>query len=165
MSSFVMDKKQFIKAAGFCAGLADCKSFFNESVLRLWNYSNGAIYTGEDFYNAFVWLFNLNALSVQRQYNDSEPCKDTNKYIVEFNEYRKKTSRYYQTGGIEERKKLVNAIYQFHEFCNCLLYQVEDPDCEMKIKGFIYRLEHELMGILEKLSGLDVETWGDFEME
>ena len=153
MSSFVMDKKQFIKAAGLCAGLADCQNVFGP-VLRLWNYSESRVYLPEDYYKAFVWLYRLNAISVQKQYNDIEIDNDPEDYKELFNEYKAKAKRRYMSGSAGDRETLINAIWTFKNFVDCLLYQVEDPECETKIKGFVYRLEHMLLGILQKLYGI-----------
>ena len=166
MSSFVMSKSEFVRVAGFCAGLADCENSFREPVLRIWNYSTNSVYTGEDFYKAFVWLFKLNALSVQLQYGDKEPEDDPDDYLEDFQEYRTKAAKAYKFRGcdIANINTLVQAIYKYHSFCECLLYQVEDRDCEQKIKGFIFRVMFQLMGILKNLSGHHMDGWEDFEL-
>ena len=163
MSSYVISKKEFMKVAGFCAGLSDCKNSFREPVLRLWHYGNNKPYEDKDYKAAFTWLYKLNALSVQKQYHDTEPENDPADYVVAFSTTRKMTYNLYMAGSIDSKHRLVTAIYRYHDFVNCLLYQVEDPDCEAQVKGFVYRLEHQLMEIMKDLTDNDTEGgWPDF---
>lgn len=163
MSSFVIRKDQFIRAAGFCAGLASEKRY-GEPALWLWDYSRNRCYQPEDFRLAFDWLFRLNALSVQRQYHDDEPETDSNAYLDEFNHYKKLAQDMYLFHPDQLRK----AADKLEFFFSGLLYQVEDPDCEAKVKGFVYRLSFALNNMVRRRIYSDeteaLGTWASFEI-
>ena len=101
------------------------------------------------------------------QYRDDEMENDPKEYKSLFTEYRRKAKALYMRAEMDcdAKQKLVDSIYRFHEFLNCLLYQVEDPECEAKVKGFCFRLEHKLFGIMEQMTGHFYDGgWPDFEL-
>lgn len=161
MSSFVINKKEYAEACGFLAGLAEVKGRYNEPVLRLWNYARNRVYTPEDFLKVSAWLYDLNAISVQKQYRDSEKCTDSNDYRAEFENYKQRTIETY----LFHKSDLKKAIYRFHMFSSCILYQIEDKECDLKAKGFLYRVNHLLMGIMRDIDQFEVEdSWASFDL-
>lgn len=160
MSSYVINKASYMKACGALAGLADTQNVFREPALRIWNYNAGRPYNADDFYKTAAWLYQLNALSVMKQYGDDEMEKDPAPYSTEFAAARAAALRKYRKGGAE----LAAMIYDLTRFFSCILYQVEDPECEAKCKGFLYRTSFELMKLLSDRSGHKSECWGDFEI-
>lgn len=162
MSSFVINKQSYVRACGIMAGLADLKeSRFNEPVLRLWNYKLHRPYNADDFYKTAAWLYHLNAVSVQKQYHDSEAAHDGEEYESDFVAYMSKAKRAYFDPDSEALENIVNEL---HHFFRSVLYQVEDAECDKALKGFCYRLFFELQGVTAKKSGFDPESWGDFEI-
>ena len=147
-------------ACGALAGLADNKNVFGEPALRIWNYNLGRAYTAEDFQKAGAWLYHLNAVSVAKQYDDPEPDRDPETYDAEFTAARRRASRIYSV----ERKDLPSLVYDLNHFFRSIFYQIEDPECEAKAKGFLYRVSFELSGILAKKAGHESECWGEFEL-
>ena len=161
MSSYVISKQEFARVGGFCAGLASA-SYCGSPALWLYDYSRGRVYRPEDYKPAFDWLYRLNAESVMKQYDDAEPETDPESYLADFNEYRRKAKDLYDW----HPEKLRDAAAMLRRFVGCLLYQVEDPECEAKVKGFIYRLYIAVMNTVERRAGLDGEGgWGSFELE
>ena len=71
MSSFVISKKEYIKAAGIVAGIAEAQRDF-----WLFDYEAQRNSTPEDYYNRFAECYTMNALSVQEQYGDDKPEAD-----------------------------------------------------------------------------------------
>ena len=53
MSSFVISKEEYIKAAGFFAGIAEQKNFYKENVIYWWSDNKKRILTADDYYFAF----------------------------------------------------------------------------------------------------------------
>lgn len=158
MSSYVIDKRTFMRVGGFCAGLADARHY-DEPALYLWDYKRERIYRPEDYKPAFEWLYRLNARSVALQYNDPEPENDTESYAAEFNAYRKKAKELYHYYP----DKLLEVYSDFRHFVNCLLYQVEDPECSGLVKGFVYRLSHAVGNTIDNARGFK-GSWGEFEI-
>ena len=115
MSSFVVGKEYYVKAAGVVAGIAEAKDLF------LYDYKNGRRYDKKGFYNRFVEFYTMNALSVQEQYGDAEPEADDADYMKEFN-------RAYLAGrnaAFLDPKKLKSFIYTLENFFDCSMYQTE----------------------------------------
>jgi len=158
MSSYVIDKRSYARAAGMIAGFCDCKRA-GLPVIYLWDYSRGRRYTGDDFKPAFDWLYHLNAKSVQLQYGDKEPENDTNSYNDDFLEYRLIGRKLYMFHG----DKVQDAVAQLRDFFGSMLYQTEDEECERNMKGFIYRLYFELAKLPRRDS--EARSWGSFEWE
>lgn len=164
MSSFVISRTDYAKAAGFIAGIASAK-YCGSPALFLYDYSRGRRYTAADFFPAFEWLYNLNLKSVCLQYEDSpeeweEPADVENVRAV-FNEWRTKT----ETAYYMKPAQVVHGIAEFKRFCASILYQIEDPECERLAKGFVYRLCFALNDVTERLSGQELESWGAFEID
>ena len=161
MSSFVIEKRQFARVGGFCAGLAEC-SDCGSPALWVYDFSRGRVYRPEDYKPAFDWLFRLNAESVQKQYHDDDPETDAESYQADFNEYRRKARDMWHF----HPDKLPGAAAAVRSFFSCLFYQVEDPDCDAKIKGFVYRLYFAIMQTVERRTGADEACgWSDFTLD
>ena len=87
MSSFVISKSEYIKAAGLIAGLAEASSKSHANRFWLYNFKDNRNYTTDDYYKTFCKCFEYNALSVQQQYKDEQPELDDNEYKDVFKEY------------------------------------------------------------------------------
>ena len=112
MSSFVVNKSEYIKAAGIVSGLAELYADRYGTTHRIWiyDYVTGRNMTAEDYYRNFTECYTMNALSVQEQYNDDEPETDDDDYMELFNEYRTKAKRI-----TNDRAKMQEVILQLHE--------------------------------------------------
>lgn len=64
MSSFVINKQEYIKAGGFFAGLAEQLNYYREPVIYWWDSAKGDLLDAEDYYKAFASLYEMNARSV-----------------------------------------------------------------------------------------------------
>ena len=162
MSSFVINKRAYVRACGCLAGLAETpeQRFFQERAFRLWNYSKGRVYTADDFMQAAKWLYHLNAVSVMKQYGDDQAEHDAGDYSGDFDEYKVKAAAAYRHGG----EKLQKMVFELNRFFQSALYQIEDPECERAAKGFIYRAMFQLNDTVSTRAGFETENWGDFEI-
>ena len=151
MSSFVIDKKQYMKAAGYIAGVA--------KELKLWIYNFGANRNmiPEDYKKFFAACYKMNALSVAIQYNDPEPEKDINTYDDIFNEYME-----YGKRDAITLDHLKENIIELHSFFNSALYQVETPEYFNKMSRFFHLIESQLLPHM--LPGYKSDSWSEFKI-
>ena len=156
MSSFVIEKRDYVNACGFCAGLVDAQRC-GSPALHLYDYSRGRRYTAEDFLPAAAWLYRLNAESVALQYHDSEPETDPNDYRANFNYYRTLAKNMYYF----HPDKLRAACDKLRNFFESALYQTEDEERERQMKGFLYRL---YFAVENACFRGECETWGSFDL-
>lgn len=159
MSSFVIDKKEYVKVAGFIAGIA---AGVSHGVREFWLYDHkaGKNTDKELFYKRFVQCYEMNAESVKRQYRDRKAEQDANEYKREFEQFFKKGKTIQCWSKREQEIAIKNVI----QFLNSSLYQTED-------EKFSFMMRHWYMSIIEQLtdkvllSGIEVESWGSFEIE
>jgi len=138
MSSFVIKKELYVKAAGLVAGIAEVKNVW------VYDYKARRPFDKKLYYNAFVECYEMNALSVQEQYKDPEPEADPNDYIKEFNAA-------YICGrdtAILYPERLKNAIMDLREFFSCAMYQTEKDAYYFKMQMLFDRILVQLMEYL-----------------
>ncbi len=150
MSSYVIGKQEYIKAAGLISGLAEG--------LELWVYSfeNGRNMIPDDYYEKFSEIYTMNALSVQEQYRDKSPETDSNDYRKDFEIYRKSGYSIAVT-----REGLKEAIAEIYSFFSSISYQIEKEAYMFKADMFLNRVLIKLMKELWK--GYEPESWGTLE--
>lgn len=150
MSSFTIDKKEYIKAAGLVAGLA------KELQLWIFDFKKYRKMEESDFYEAFVECFEMNALSVQEQYKDHDLFTDGNTYLEDFKKYMKHGTNLAITGeGLKE------AFLELRQFFSGCIYQTEKPEYMFKMQMLFDRIIVELSG--KVIKGYEPESWGKLE--
>ena len=122
MSCFVIDKKEYIKAAGLMYGIESTDrcphSVFLRNVLR-----------------KFKECYRLNVESVAERYNE-EPFEDGNEYPDLFEEYKMKgTLAWLGLLGSTSRTDLRKGLLNFFESVE---YQVENEWMNRWVKAFLY---------------------------
>ena len=129
MSSFVISKIEYIKAAGLMYGLESKRkcphTFFLENVKA-----------------KFEQLYRLNVLSVAEQYGDDPDTigEDGCSYDSVFNTYKAKG----KSIGEFELPTIKNGLFQFFE---SILYQIENPDMNKEASAFLYKCTAKLIDI------------------
>lgn len=167
MSSFVIGKSEYMKAAGFLAGLAEEKDCYREQLLRMWNSRDNRVMNDQDFIEAFTKIYQYNALSVAKQYKDPEPENDTNDYMKEFKATKKAVKKMVLDWHLERNKDIELTIYKFQSFSSSILYQIEDPELSAKASFFLSKVQMRLFAVLRNFNGIDedlVTSWGDFNI-
>lgn len=159
MSSYIIDKKEFIKAAGLVAGLAET---LGGRVDRIWiyDYETGRNSTAEDYYRKFVACYKMNALSVIEQYRGDEvgaPANDTNEYKKEFKEYQ----QYGKSIGYT-RENLKEVVLELRQFFHSALYQTENDNFNQQMRYYFQQIIDEL--IPYALPGYETKSWGGLEI-
>lgn len=169
MSSFVISKKEYVKAAGFIAALARETNRYCEPIIYWYSYEKGGLKEAEDFYNDFVELYKANAESVLLQYNDKEAETDNTDYREEFENMMKATHRLYMYATKlctpTSRQALINSIYEFNLFARSVNYQVEDRLLSNFCNHYLDKCQKYLMQILsQELNHYDGNSWSCFNL-
>lgn len=171
MSSFVINKCEYVKAAGFCAAMLEMQNYYREPVIRLWNRRENRVRNAEDTYKEFVRLYNINAAAVAEQYHEAEPAKDNAEYRREFNEAKEKTldlmRRGYTMGGMDDRQKLRRAVYMCLNFFSSARYQIDGDEftkSALRILNKWYRGFYEVLRKVDGISDESVASWGSFDV-
>lgn len=168
MSSFVINKQEYIKAGGFFAGLADQLNYYREPVIYWWDSAKGDVLDAEDYYKAFASLYEMNARSVMLQYGSSRTESDEADYRKDFERYRSIAALLYTaayTGSVKGYTDLQDAIFDFLSFCNSASYQIEDKAIAKKANCFMYKAQHFLLKLLMELNHYKSDCWGGFDLE
>jgi hypothetical protein len=136
MSSFVINKFEYVKAAGLMYGIASAERY-----PHTWFLNN--------VYNWFVKAYELNVASVNEQYHDNSGV-DGNSYDELFEVYKEKgrvlRCRDYHLRNI--RPKLLN-------FFDSVLYQIENMEFNKEVSFIFYQCAKKLY----KSETDDLEGW------
>ena len=115
MSSFIINKVEYIKAAGLMYGIEDAKVHKHDYFLKHIRYY---------FCNCYA----LNVKSVNLQYGHNIAVDD-GEYMDVFEEYKAKGRRIANCDGCGDVKNLGALRKRLTKFFECVLYQIEDEDC------------------------------------
>ena len=164
MSSYIIAKQEYMKAAGLVAGIAEGLD------LWLYDYETRRNSTKEDYKRRFAECYTMNSISVMEQYHGDEvgaPANDTNEYTADFN-------KYYETGKQlyyhEQRNycdaALLHAIQELDKFFHSAIYQTEKDAYRFKMMMFFNQITagffsqyHEIFG------GYKKRSWGELKIE
>lgn len=157
MSSFTIDKREYIKAAGLVSGLAES--------LQLWvfNYENYRNSTEEDYYNQFEKFFTMNALSVKEQYHGDEvgaPSSDSNSYKRDFDAMKKIGK---SVGATHEGLKEI--VAELQSFFDSAIYQTEKDAYMYQMQFYFNHLMTELYKKAFLHGNRDTKSWGSLEID
>lgn len=148
MSSFVINKIEFVKAAGLMFGIEESKP-------------HSFRYFLENVRDNFTQVFEFNALSVAEQYHDDEPYKDELTYDSTFEEYRRKGRTIWTLDSSRtcpmNKKELRNALT---DFFHSVLYQIENREMNTWVASFFWQCASRM----EDPEVLDSGWWGKIEI-
>lgn len=157
MSSFVVNKEEYIKAAGIVAGIAEAKNGGSLDRFWIYDYERGHNMTAADYYDRFAECYTMNALSVQEQYHDDMPERDDCDYMDTFTSYKDKAKRL-----IMQPEKLKNIILDLHRFFRCAEYQTEKEAYFWKMTTFFNRITNQLLPLMAPAR--EECGWGSLEL-
>ena len=160
MSSFTISKQEYIKCAGYVAGIAAGCSIGTRE-FWLYDYKAGKNTDKELFHKRFTQVFQMNAASVKDQYHGDEvgaASEDSNDYMADFNKYYKKG----YTLHMESQDTKIRAIESIRQFFHSALYQTEDEKYNFMMTHWFFRIEDELFECLIGRS-YECDNWGTFE--
>lgn len=161
MSSYTIAKKEYVKVAGYIAGIAEAVSR-GMSQFWIYDFREGQNTTKEIFYKRFCECYQMNAASVKEQYHGDEvgaPSNDQHEYKRDFEDYYKKGKAVIYNGTTEDQKK---AVAEIQRFLGSSLYQTENEKYNFMMTHWYFQIIEQLT---EKvlLRGVEPESWGDFE--
>jgi hypothetical protein len=158
MSSFIVGKKEFVKAAGLMCGYEEAKrdshKYFVENVRK-------------EFEHAYA----LNVISVNEQYGDNE-MPDEESYDDVFEAYRKKGALIQREGYASDNGVIFHKVEDVMDkrtfarsmwtFFNSVLYQIENDAAERAVAALFYSCLRKLYeGETSYVDG----WWGEVELE
>lgn len=152
MSSFVILKENYVKAAGLVAGIAKVKDLF------IYDYQNGRKMTETDFYNSFIECYDMNKLSVVEQYHDPEMAgrEPSDKELASvFKEYMQKG-----VSCMMSYSKSKDMIMHLRNFFQCAEYQTEKETYYFKMGMFFNRI---LVALMPYLHHCEISGWSDLD--
>ena len=172
MSSFVIAKSDYIRAAAFLAAAAGHQDYYGDPVLSLWNARAGRRYTAEDIQRDFTRLYEINAADVAEQYRNATRCTDPESYSEEFAATKAAAAQLLNRGYTlerdTERKQLQRVTYGLIEFLNSARYQIEGEENTrraLRIMNKYYRGLYALLQKLDNVSHDDTQAyWGSFSL-
>lgn len=123
MSSFIISKKEYIKAAGLVCGVASCSKY------------GGSPRFCANVKKQFEHIYELNVYSWCEQC-DEDIEKDTCDYESVFNDYKALGRRIYM--GLESKMSLDMLRYSLINFFRSASYQIENEDANMEATSYFY---------------------------
>lgn len=123
MSSFIIGKKEYIKAAGLVCGVASCSKY------------GGSPTFCANVKKQFEHIYNLNVYSWCEQY-DEDVEKDTRDYESVFNDY-KELGRLIYIDRVSNMS-LDKLRYSLIKFFGSITYQIENEDANMEAASYLY---------------------------
>lgn len=150
MSSFIIEKREYIKAAGIIAGIAEARK------LWVFDYQSNRNSNPEDYHRRFTECFEMNALSFKEQYNEAEVFTDGNEYRQTFKEYLKKGR---SLAG--KPNELKHAIFELKQFMSGAEYQTEKDAYFFKMQMYFNSI---LIALMDCLRDHEPESWGTLEL-
>lgn len=162
MSSFVIPKVEYVKAAGAVVGIVKASSRYSFNSVWLYNVEKGREMTQQDIYDRFVECFELNAENVYELYSphheDETLVTDDERYLNEFNDYIRKAYK-----AADDPAKLRDIILDLRHFFHSALYQTSENDNYYGImKSFFNEIIEALIVMTDP--GYDSDCWGEFNI-
>jgi hypothetical protein len=146
MSSFVISKKEYIKAAGLVCGVASCSKYGGSPVFCA------------NVKKQFEHIYNLNVYSWCEQY-DEDITEDTCDYESVFNDYKELGRRIYM--GCVNNMSLDKLRYSLIQFFRSATYQIENEDANMEAASYFYTcIETLFESQTENVNGF----WGSIDI-
>ena len=142
MSSFIIDKREYVRCAGMMHGILDQ---FREAD-RMFKV---------ELYDRMVEVYMCNVKSFNIQYDTNEEPED-DEYRDEYDMYRKKGYRL----DVKETRRMFFNIIKFFRSAD---YQIEDDECLIKAESIFWDCTSVLVSNIFQSMGNDI-TWGEFDV-
>ena len=146
MSSFIISKKEYIKAAGLVCGVASCSKY------------GGSPTFCANVKKQFEHIYNLNVYSWCEQY-DEDVEKDTRDYESVFNDY-KELGRLIYIGRVSNMS-LDKLRYSLIKFFGLITYQIENEEANMEAASYLFAcVEMLFQDMTDDIDGF----WGSIDI-
>lgn len=144
MSSFVISKREFVKAAGLLYGIEESKRHSHQYFL-------------DNVYKNFCQCYEYNVDSVNEQYGDSA-AKDDYDYLSVFNNYRRAGEKIWL--GFDRRMMSKNDLRNsLIWFFTSVLYQIENEELHEKVAAFFFTCTVKMTD-----DGDNDKWWGEIKL-
>ena len=165
MSSFVISKEEYIKAAGFFAGITEQENRYHEPLIYWWSNNKRKLLEAKDYYFAFVSLYEMNAKSVSKQYGDKlEIYNDSEDYKEAFETSKSYAKRLVGFAKTDVLFPLQQACFDFFNFTRSVDYQIEDRKLAAEANKFLNKCNSMLLGVLYQMNHHESDCWGSFSI-
>lgn len=158
MSSYVISKREYIKAAGIVAGIVAVSELPGRNGRRVWvyDYTMRRNMTAADYRRQFAACYELNARSVAEQYGDEEPEHDEGDYHAEYSA----AFRYaYKTFCSGYGREII--MTDLRGFFQCALYQTENEEYAAAMRYFFDMVNAEIDRNFFDREDDHKGTWGE----
>ena len=146
MSSFVISKKEYIKAAGLVCGVASCSKYGGNPVFCA------------NVKKHFERIYKLNVYSWCEQY-DEDITGDTCDYESVFNDYKALGRSIYM--GCKSKMSLDTLRHSLIKFFGSITYQIENEDANMEAASYLFTcVEMLYQGETDGVDGF----WGSIDI-
>lgn len=161
MSSFVIEKKAFVRVAGMVSGIRDYANHahrFNR--LYIWDEERGCEMNDDGVRARFVRCWELNVDSVSKQYHDDPSIyNDDDDYLADYAAYRN-----YARKAAYDVEKLLDMIHELSHFASSVNYQIEDEVDNEQVNDWFRFIITGLIGLTDHKRD-DRKSWGSFELD
>lgn len=142
MSSFIIDKREYVRCAGMMHGILD-------------QFSEASASFKLELYDSMVDVYMCNVKSFNLQYDTNEEPEE--------DEYRDEYDMYRKIGfglDVKETRKMFFNIIKFFRSAD---YQIEDDECSMEAESIFWDCTSVLVSNIFRSMGNDI-TWGEFDI-
>ena len=164
MSSFVIDKRSYVRVGAIVAGICKARRGSHYHELWVYDYEHNRPMKGLDFVDKFVECYKLNVESVCKQYAHSTDGYGDPSTYIDNNEYDDDYVRYFKYGEkiAYDTLLLMDTIWNLIHFSNSVSYQIEDPICNEVVMGWFNMIISKLTEIADLED--DRKQWGEFDL-
>ena len=156
MSSYVIEKSEYIKAAGLVAGIAEARNKWSSEGIWIYDYTENRNATAEDYYRQFSEIYRMNAESVRIQYNDPTAEQDDEPYSDVFAAARRRGEK-----AAFQPAELRRILFKLRGFFRHSEYQIEYEPYYWQAVTLFNRIIEALLGLL--MTGADAEDALDLD--
>lgn len=168
ISSFIIDKREFVKIAGLLAGLQNADANDSSRSIYWWNPEEMKLHDDDSFMELMATCWKCNALSVIKQYND--PVSSLSDYTMSEAEKRKIFKEYKTIGrnlidNIYPSSDLKKYFYALVKFTSSFNYQTEDEELNRTGMAILQEAIYHISKRAFYKEYDESEAWGEFTVE
>lgn len=164
MSSFVIDKRSYVRVGAIVAGIAKATRGTGKE-LYIWNHDKQSVMKGLDFVDKFVECYKLNVESVCKQYAHHKDEYSDPKTYEDNNDYDDDYIRYFKYGEkiADDTLLLMDTVWDIIHFSRSVNYQIEDPACNQVVMEWFNMIIAKLTAIADLKD--ERRQWGEFDLD
>ena len=158
MSSYLINKDDYVRVAGVIAGIGTSKNWYKENYIYRYNHEEKRVYEALDFYHDIMKLYELNYLDM-----GYKTMPDENAYQIEYS----KAFKYGKEIVEFKRSELTNLIRNIHKFFQSVNYQIDNRELNKQaneiMNSYLVAL-YNIKNNFETNYDSNIEYWGEFKI-